>query len=105
MKRFRVWKSAAAHPKFLVITDRIHYQRILLPVADGAAVITRHGFVRLAQRTASRVDHPPVAISPSQQDENAAQFLLLDELKSVWRLKLTRPAWRKASVDGIVFQE
>src|ERR1700733_11137376 len=97
-------EPAAAYPELLVITHGIYNQSILLPVADGTAVITRNGFVRLSQGTPVCIDHAPVAVPAAQKNENAAEFLLLDELKSVGRLELTRPAGRKTSQDWIVFQ-
>jgi hypothetical protein len=44
-------------------------------------------------------------ITTAEQDQDAAQFTLFDELKSIWHLKLPRPALRKTSFQRIVLQK
>ena len=46
----------------------------------------------------------PVAVSPTQQQQNAPHLGLFDELKAVRALKVTRPARRDAAVVRIVLK-
>src|SRR5207248_4766765 len=98
-------KPATRDPKFFVVADGIDDQRVLFPVPDGTPVIAGDCFVRLTQRAAVGIDHSPVAIPASEKNENAPEFLLFNDLKSIGSLELARATRREAAINGIVFEK
>src|SRR5205807_2777729 len=72
VKRFSMWQPAGPQPELFIETDGIRHQRVLLPMADRTAVITRHLLRGLTQRASIRIDDSPVAIPAAQQNKNAA---------------------------------
>src|SRR5262249_7360133 len=101
----RARKASARQPEFFIESNGIDDQRIFFPMAYRIAVIARDLFGSRSLRASVGVDHPPVAVPAAEQHQNAADFFLLDELKSVRHLKLPRSAGRNAARERIVFQE
>src|SRR5712691_6297238 len=83
-------KSPARQPELFVIADRVDDQSIALPLADRTAVVGGHEFRRRRLRTSIREDDAPIPVAAAQQDEDATQVPLLDELKSVGHEELPR---------------
>src|SRR5215467_7043648 len=82
--------NSAREPKAFVKTNRVHNERVAFPSADGVTVVTRIDILRML---------PPIHINHSKRvrpadihNENALLFCRLDELDSVWRQELARPA-------------
>src|SRR5262250_1802107 len=96
MKITRMGKTAIRKPDFFVKVFRVDDQCVAFPMAKPTAVVRWEILVVRLQRSAIVVNHTPVVVAPSDQDEDALFLPVLEELNSIRELELPRSARRHA---------
>ena len=68
------------------------------------AVVGTHHFFGVGRCAPVHVDHPPVAVTPSEDQVDTFEMAILDDSKSTGGVKMARAGGRNAKLDWIVLK-
>ena len=90
MQLLRMRRSFPVDPEFFIEADGVHHQTVAFPAAHGMAVVT--GFQVLRVRASVHVNGSERVRAADIEDVDPIQFRKIDELDTVRRDELSRPA-------------